>query len=204
MIHAPKIYADTGSLPIPITVDEAVAGVQFDLFYNPSSSYESIQFAAGASGLANPISAGHLKVAFSGPLNLSNPVCVVTLNIAESTPLDLASARGATEAAESINLVEDDGEVLVGVPMDVKVSWQDNNPPNLNVTSYNVYQDGSVVGTPSAPASEFVVTGVAAGSGNVDFQVAAVNAIGEGPLSNIATVSTDLPIAVENVTAEIV
>jgi hypothetical protein len=204
MIHAPKIYANSGPLEIPITVDEDVAGVQFDLWYNPSSSYVSIQFASGASGLTNEIAAGHLKVAFSGPLNLPNPVCVITLNISESTPIDISNAKGATEQAESIDLIADDGEVLVGEPMDVLVKWQDNNPPNLNVTSYHVYQDGSVVGTPSAPASEFVVTGVAPGSGDVDFQVAAVNAIGEGPLSNTATVSTDLPIAVENVTAEIV
>jgi hypothetical protein len=204
MIHAPKIYADTGPLAIPITVDEDVAGVQFDLWYNPSSSYVSIQFASGSSGLANEIAAGHLKVAFSGPLNLSNPVCVITLNVSESTPVSISNARGATEQAESIDLIADDGEILVGVPMDVKVTWQDNNPANLNVTSYNVYQDGSVVGTPSAPDSTFTVTGVAPGSGDVDFQVAAVNAIGEGPLSNTATVSTDLPIAVENVTAEIV
>jgi hypothetical protein len=204
MIHAPKIYANPGELQIPITVDEDVAGVQFDLWYNPSSSYVSIQFASGASGLANEIAAGHLKVAFSGPLNLPNPVCTIILNISESTPIDISNAVGATEQAESIDLIADDGEVLVGEPMDVLVKWQDNNPPNLNVTSYNVYQDGSVVGTPSAPASEFVVTGVASGSGDVDFQVAAVNAIGEGPLSNTATVSTDLPIAVENVTAEIV
>ena len=204
MIHAPKIYADLGNLAIPITVDEAVAGVQFDLLYESSASYVSIQFANGASGFANPISAGHLKVAFSGPLTLSNPVCTITLNIAETTDIVFANARGATEQAESIALTADDGEVLVGVPMDVKVTWQDNNPPNLNVTRYNIYQDGAVVGSPAAPASQFTVTGVAPGSGDIDFRVGAVNAIGEGPLSNTATVSTDLPIAVENVTAEIV
>ena len=204
MIRAPKIYANAGLVAIPITVDEDAAGVQFDLLYEPSASYESIQFASGASGLTNEISAGHLKVAFSSPLNLSNPVCTITLNIPESTDIVFENAVRATEQAESYPLETDDGEVLVGVPMDVKVTWQDNNPANLNVTNYNVYQDGSVVGTPTAPASEYTVTGVASGQGDVDFQVAAVNAIGEGPLSNTATVSTDLPIAVENVTAEIV
>ena len=204
MIHAPKIYANAGLVEIPITVDEDIAGVQFDLLYEPSSSYESIQFASGASGLTNEISAGHLKVAFSGPLNLSNPVCIITLNVAESTEIVFSNARGATEQAESIDLTADDGEILVGVPMNVKVSWQDNNPANLNVSDYNVYMNTALAGTVTAPASNYTVANVATGQGNIDFQVAAMNAIGEGPLSNTATVSTELPIAVENVTAEIV
>ena len=204
MIHAPKIYANAGLVAIPVTVDEDAAGVQFDLLYEPSASYVSIQFASGASGLTNEISAGHLKVAFSGPLTLSNPVCIVTLNVPETTDVIFENARRATEQSESYPLETDDGEVLVGVPMNVLVKWQDNNPPNLNVTGYNVYQDGVVVGVDTAPASQFTVTGVASGLGDIDFRVAAVNAIGEGPLSNTATVSTDLPIAVENVTAEIV
>ena len=88
--------------------------------------------------------------------------------------------------------------------MDVKVSWQDNNPANLNVTEYNIYMNTALAGTVTAPASNYTVANVATGQGNIDFQVAAMNAIGEGPLSNTATVSTELPIAVENVTAEIV
>lgn len=204
MIHAPKIYADPGNLDIPITVDEDVAGVQFDLFFDSTvASFGSIQYATGASGLHNEISAGHLKVVVSSATNLSNPVCIITLDISESTPLELDNARGSTEQAVSFPLETDDGEVLVGVPMDVLVQWQ-ANPPSQAITAYKVHQDGAEVGQVDGSILEFTVTGVATNQGDVAFQVSAVNALGEGPLSDPAVVNTDLPTKVQGVTAEIV
>jgi hypothetical protein len=211
MIHAPKIYANPGELQIPITVDEDVAGVQFDLWYDPSSSYVSIQFASGASGLVNEIAAGHLKVAFSGPQNLPNPVCTITLNISESTVVDISNAVGATEQAESIDLIADDGEVLVGVPMQLFFQWQDSNPANVGVIDCSVYQ--GTQNNPSSGTWTKIVTvpvnvneayaDVDPDQGTLYFYAAARNALGEGPPTNVASLGTDLPIALENLTVEI-
>lgn len=213
MIHAPKIYANAGLVEIPITVDEAVAGVQFDLLYESSASYISIQFAGGASGLTNEISAGHLKVAFSGPLNLSNPVCTITLNVAESTEIVFSNARGATEQAESIDLAADDGEILVGEDMKVDFVWVDNNPENAGVIDATVYQSNqndpdagvwNVVGTVPVGTDQLLDQDLATNQGEVFFHVSFRSALGKGAPSSVKSVNTDLPIAPENFTVTIV
>ena len=213
MIHAPKIYADAGLVAIPVTVDEDAAGVQFDLLYEPSSSYDSIQIVTGASGFANEISAGHLKVAFSGPLNLSNPVCVVTLNIPETTEIVFEGARRATEQAESLPLEADDGVVLIGEDMKIDFVWVDNNPENAGVIDATVYQSNqndpdagvwNVVGTVPVGTDQLLNQDLATNQGEVFFHVSFRSALGKGAPSSVKSVNTDLPIAPENFTVTIV
>ena len=205
MIHAPKIYADVGHLEIPITVDEDVAGVQFDFLYDPATTYVSVQVPNNANKNFVESSAGHLKALVYSAFVVPNPVCVITLDIAGTTTLVFANARWSDDRGQSQPFDEvDDGEVLVGEDMNVLVEWTDTHPANSTVTKYNIHQDTVLVGTVNKPANEFTVTGVATGSGNIDFAVAAVNPAGIGPLSAPATVNTNLPVAVTNVTATIV
>ena len=64
----------------------------------------------------------------------------------------------------------------------VVLSWP-ANPADEQVSSYNVYRDGTVVGSPTSPG--FTDTGVAPGVHS--YEVAAVNIWGEGPHSDPVT-----------------
>ncbi len=211
MIHAPKIYSDPGNITIPIYVDEPAAAVRFKLYFDLSVTYVSIQAAVGGFATVNSNEAGRLLVIIDGIQVLPDPICTITLNVPESTTLVFEEATWSSVDAESNPLEMGDGEVLVeGEDMNVNVKWTDNNPtgPGLpagqEIISYKIYQDTNVVGTPVAPASEFLVSNVATGQGDISFYATAVNIKGEGPMSNAAVVNTDLPLMLENVTATIV
>lgn len=213
MIHVPKVYADPSTLLIPVWVDENVAGVQFKLHYNSAAaSYEFMQAAPGASGLANESMPGTLLVVVSSAVNLAETVCSVALNLTGSTVLSITDAKGATEQAQTIDLEVDDGEILIGVDMDVLVAWQDNNPANVGVTGYNIYRGSNPnpavgtwnkVATVNVPASDHRLS-LNTGQGLVFFYVTAFNDVGESSPSGTASINTDLPVPVENVTVTVV
>ena len=216
MIHVPKFYAHPGPLEIPITVDEEVLGVQFDLLYQAASVYESIQIPPGAFGGANVISAGRLRVVFTTPdIILPNPVCTITLNIAGSTGLVIVDARASVYdqgQVISIPLVSDDGEVVVGEPMNIELEWVDNNSPQAEVIDASVYksdQDDPAVGTWELVGTAPVGTNVLQSpleidQGTVYFMAKPRNIIDEGPASNVAELNTDVPIALESLTVRII
>lgn len=68
----------------------------------------------------------------------------------------------------------------------INLSWS----AALNATSYNIYRDGSVVG--SSSSTTFQDSGLSPGTVH-QYQVSGVNSAGEGPLSNTATGTTSTP-----------
>ncbi|HEX9093538.1 MAG TPA: CARDB domain-containing protein [Coriobacteriia bacterium] len=75
---------------------------------------------------------------------------------------------------------------LAGPPASNMVSWQEPDDHGSPITAYKVYRGGSLLATVGGDARNYTDTAIQAGQ-TYTYRLSAVNAQGEGPLSNEAT-----------------
>lgn len=78
------------------------------------------------------------------------------------------------------------GKSLAGPPAANMISWQEPDDHGSSITAYKVYRGGSLLATVGGDARNYTDTTIQAGQ-TYSYRVSAVNAQGEGPLSNEVT-----------------
>ena len=116
-------------------------------------------------------------LAFSGEDSFS--VREATFTLADSTPPSAPTTLGATAVSQS----------------QIDLTWTAASDPESGVSSYNVYRDGLVVGSPSG--TSFQDTSLTTNT-TYDYQVEAVNGLGmKGPKSAVVSATTLAPVTLE-------
>jgi len=196
MIRTKKITAEAGNVNIPITVDEEVAGVSFDLEFDPvAATYASFTEAEGASALVNESSGGQsVSVALAKATALPAIIGTLTLTVINATALAITNAKGATTAAEDIDLTADHGGIYIMI--NINFTWTDGNGSGADVIDYKIYSSNqaspaagvwALVGTSLVESLQIEVTPF---QGTLYYYVVARNADGEGPASGVVSLDT--------------
>ena len=196
MIRTKKIITEAGSVDVPIVVDEEVAGVQFDLEFDPAvAEYTSFAEAEGASALVNESSGGQsISVAVAKATALPAIIGTLTLTVTNATVLAITNALGANTSAEDVELTADHGGIYIMI--DVNFTWTDGNDSGADVIDYKIYSSNqasptagvwTLVGTSLVESLQIEVTPF---QGTLYYYVVARNADGEGPASGVVSLDT--------------
>jgi len=196
MIRTKKTTTEAGSIAIPITVDEEVAGVQFDLEFDPAAAtYDSFAEAEGSTALVNESSGGQsISVALAKAVALPAVIGTLTLTVTNATALAITNAKGSTTGAVDIDLTADNGGIYIMI--DVNLTWTDGNDSGADVIDYKVYSSNqaspsagvwTLVGTSLTEALQIAVTPF---QGTLYYYAVARNADGEGPASGVVSLDT--------------
>jgi len=208
MIAAPKIYAHPGPVNAEIRVTDEIIGVQFELTFNPSSAdVVSVTYPSGG-GFSNEPEPGTIRISMAQATPLDTIVAILHFNATSSTPLEFTEAIGSDTGANDVTLERNNGSIQIGGTMNIRVSWMNNNPVQKEVIDISVYKGPSdtgpweKMGTVPANVNQFEGT-LDPDQGIVWINARARNAVGEGP-PLVGSVNTDLPIALENLTIEVI
>lgn len=185
----------------------SIYGLQFDLLHDSTQTAQVLEYGPGITVTDNPQPGKYEVVAIDTGLDDPLPSHLVTLRFTNQTVLTFDEVVGSDQLGNPLPLGAENGVLVVA---NVTFQWTNPNPPGTFVEAQlfqgeNPVPDGTFnpVGPGVPEGTNQVTIDVPAGQGVIFFYVVPLGGFVEGTPSNVVSLSTDAPLALEGLTVTI-